>query len=98
MQSVLKQLDVDIEAMMAEVTGDVVAHHAGRLGRALCRRVKHASSRVKKQFTVYAQEESALLVDPSSVAVFARDVRVLRQDADRLEARVRALEVAAEGS
>ncbi|MFN2308970.1 MAG: SCP2 domain-containing protein [Gammaproteobacteria bacterium] len=93
-QAILRALNLDGEELLARVTGDTLAHQAGRLARALGSQARHAGHTLELDLGEYLREEAGLLVDPHAVGAWLDAVDALREDADRLEARLQRLEAA----
>lgn len=88
LQKVLRQLDVDWEAPIAELFGDVVAHHIGRRVRSLGRWGKEAAPRLQRQLQEYIFEEGRLSPGRDEYEDFLGGLSNLTNDIDRLEARI----------
>jgi ubiquinone biosynthesis accessory factor UbiJ len=93
-QDILRALNLDWEELLARVTGDAVAHQAGRAARAAGAQARHVGHTLELNVGEYLHEESGLLVNRHEVDAFMDAVDTLRSDADRLAARLRRLEVA----
>ena len=92
-QAILKNIDIDLEEQLSKITGDTIAHNLG-LG------IKNAKSSIKKGLssliesgTEFAQEEAKITPTHSEVDQFYQEVRTIRDDVERLEARINLLEV-----
>lgn len=85
---VLRNLNWDVEADLAMVVGDIVAHRAVRIGRSLTDSLHQGIKRTTDNVVEYVAEESALLVSPVQVVEFGRAVNTLRDDLARLEKRI----------
>jgi len=85
-------LEVDWEAQLAEVVGDIPAHQLGQFARGLGRWGGEVLESVRLNLGEYLTEEGRLLPPRAEVRAFVEDVTVLRQDADRLAARIARLE------
>jgi ubiquinone biosynthesis protein UbiJ len=90
--SVLAGLDIDWEESLSRLTGDVVAHQIGNSGRAAGRWLEHAAETLPQDLKEYLQEEARLLPGRYEYEEFAEQVETLRDDAERLQARVRRLQ------
>jgi ubiquinone biosynthesis protein UbiJ len=84
----LASLDIDWEEQLSHLTGDVIAHEVGNLTRGFM----HWGSRLTHTFGLnlqeYLQEELRLLPGRYELESFLDDVDRLRDDAERLSARV----------
>lgn len=89
---VLRHLDWDVEADLAAVFGDLLAHRLVACGRALRRHLARAAVNFAANLGEYAQYEAGLLATPAETSAFSHAVSGLRDDAARLEKRLAALE------
>ena len=88
LQKVLRTLDIDWEAQLAAVVGDTLAPPIARSiqkGLSLGRRFKRS---LAANITEYLHYESQCLPPPAALNDFYNDVRNLRDDVDRLAARL----------
>lgn len=97
-QALLAECDLDWEELLSRVTGDVVAHQAGRLAGGLARALRDARETLASDTSEYLQEESRLLPGAIEVRYFLEDVDRLRDDTERLLARVERLRGALDAS
>ena len=89
---VLADLDIDWEEQLSQLTGDIAAHEIGRGIRAAARegaRMRRSSEQILSE---YLTEEARLLPHRFEVEDFIADVDTLRDDAERLAARIALLE------
>jgi ubiquinone biosynthesis protein UbiJ len=88
----LAEADIDWEEVLARRIGDFPAHQVGRLARG----VSGWSRRVVKTLTAdvgeYLKEEARYLPSRAEIDGFLSDIGSLRNDCDRLEARLKRLE------
>jgi len=84
----LKRADLDWEELLSRYTGDVIAHQIGNLARSLTRWSKDAGARLGQDLAEYLLFESALLPPRLEVETFLDAVDQLRNDVDRLAARL----------
>jgi ubiquinone biosynthesis protein UbiJ len=90
-QNLLKSVDIDWEEQLAGVTGDAIAHQAGRAARNLRAWFTRSASHLEQDIGEYLKEESRNLPARDEVDRFLSAVDTLRSDVDRLEARVKRL-------
>ncbi len=88
----LAELDIDWEEQLSKFTGDLVAHELGSAGRHLKRYAEETGDRLARDLGEYLTEEARLLPTAAEVEEFIEQVDELRDDAERLEARVKLLE------
>jgi len=86
------ELDVDLEEQLAAVTGDVVAHQVGNAVRGGRDWGRHAAETLLRNTGEWLTEERRLLPPAAEARHFLAEVDRLREDTDRLEARLRRLE------
>ena len=96
--AVLARLDVDWEEQLSKLTGDVVAHETGRACRAAGRWVTRTGAIVEQDLREYLQEEARFVPTRFEVVEWQDGVDRLRDDVERLAARVARLEEAARAS
>lgn len=92
LRDILAAMDIDWEEHLSRFTGDVIAHQAGNAARAAQRWAQQSSSALLQDTGEYLQYERELLPDRAQVETFMQQVDVLRDDVERLEARVRRLQ------
>ena len=90
-QQLLSYAKPDIEEELSAVVGDVAAHHLGELARGLGRWGREARSTMGANIREYLQEESREAPSRYEVEKFNADVSKLRDDVDRIEARLNRL-------
>ncbi len=93
-QKLLQLARPDIEEELSGVIGDVAAHRLGSLLRGAGRWARDARSTMGVNIREYLQEESRDAPSRYEVERFSKNVGVLRDDVDRLEARLKRLEAA----
>jgi ubiquinone biosynthesis protein UbiJ len=84
----LAGLDIDWEEQLARLTGDVIAHQVGRAARASRRYLDERGSTLERNLNEYLTEEARLVPPRLEFEAWARDVDTLRDDAERLAARI----------
>ena len=92
LQDILVAMDIDWEEHLSRFTGDVVAHQAGNAARASQRWAQQSSTALLQDAGEYLKYERDLLPDRAQVETFMQQVDVLRDDVERLEARVKRLQ------
>lgn len=90
-QRLLSHAKPDIEEELSTVVGDVAAHRLGELARGLGRWGRNARTTMGENIREYLQEESRDAPSRFEVERFGRDVSTMRDDVDRLEARINRL-------
>lgn len=91
-QDLLAGTDWDWEEQLSHVTGDVIAHQAGRLVAQVGRLLRDTRETLADDCSEYLQEESRLLPTRIELRYFLDDVDNLRDAAERLQARVERLQ------
>ncbi len=81
-------LDIDWEEQLSQLTGDWVAHKLGNVARDLSSWGRDTSSTFGKNLQEYLQEELRLLPSRCEIESFLDDVDLLRDDVERLSARI----------
>lgn len=89
---VLGALDIDWEEQLSRLAGDVLAHQIGRGVRGLTRWAGATGRTLVQDLGEYLQEEARLVPARLEAEAFLQDVDDLRDDVERLEARVARLE------
>lgn len=91
LQSLLSHLDIDIDAWLEDLVGDVAAHQLGTLGRAVGTRMKSGLASVQHATERYVLRERAWLVTRTEADTMSHELHQLRLGIERLAARVRQL-------
>jgi ubiquinone biosynthesis protein UbiJ len=91
LQAIAKQLDIDWEAPLANLFGDVIGHQMGNGLRKGFSFGQQAIKGLKRQFEDYLKEESELFPPRWQVDKFLNEVDQLAMRAERLEARMNKL-------
>ena len=92
LQRIVAQMDPDFEEALAERVGDVAAHELVRGVRGLGGWLRGAGTALLADVSEYLSHEAAMTARREEVERFVQDVDDLRDDAERLEARVARLE------
>ena len=82
----------DLEEELARLVGDVAAHQIGEAARSVLRFGERARDTFARNVAEFLQEESRDLVTRTEADEFVRDVETLRDDVERLSARLDRLE------
>ena len=88
---IFANLDIDWEAALADLLGDIPAHIIGETARKSARYRAESKQRIRSALTEVAQEEFKLTPNPSELQQFKLQVRQLAADSDRLVARAQKL-------
>jgi len=87
-QRLLGHAKPDVEEELSGIIGDTAAHGLGELARGFGRWARDARSIMRDNIREYLQEESRDVPSRHEVERFAQDVGRLRDDVDRLAARI----------
>ena len=90
-QAILAQLDIDWEEQLSKVVGAAVAHQLGNLWRGFRGWGRRTSDILLRDGAEYLQQELRALPPRHAVEQFLSAVDTLREDADRLAARIERL-------
>ena len=82
-------LQIDWEEQLAKLTGDVPAHHAGKLLKRASQWFKQLENSFTHNVSEYVQEEKNWLPSREALQDFFHDIDTLRMDTDRVEAVMR---------
>jgi ubiquinone biosynthesis protein UbiJ len=78
----------DLEDALSDLIGDVPAHQTGRLGRMALGWMRNAAATTVRNVSEYLAHERRDLVPRNEGERFLKGVDALREDVDRLEARI----------
>ena len=92
LDKVFRDMRWDIEAELAPLLGDMLAHRIATMGQNAMRTVRHAGQSAQTSASEYLVEEVGLIARKMDVARFMREVDTLVDDVARLEARLIHLE------
>jgi len=91
LKAVMEHLDPDWEEELSHFVGDVAAHQIGRTARGMKDWLTSVHRTVEQNTAEYFQEEAKLLAKHEQVERFITDVDHLRDDVERLAARIEQL-------
>ncbi|SFC11563.1 ubiquinone biosynthesis protein UbiJ [Microbulbifer thermotolerans] len=91
LQAIMRDLDIDWEAPLAQLVGDVPAHAVGEALRTLSSWLRDGFSRAPAAAAEAVSEEWRLTPPQAQFEAFAEDLRALSLATERLEARVNLL-------
>lgn len=84
-------LHIDWEEYLSHLTGDVSAHHIGRLLRNTTSWLKKTEQNTTDNIRDYIHEEKTWLPAKEALQDLFNDIDVLRMDTDRIEAKIKML-------
>ena len=87
-QALLARLDIDWEEHLSNVVGDAAAHQLGQFWHGFRNWGQQTSAMLLRDGSEYLQQELRVLPSRPAVESFLSAVDVLREDTDRLEARL----------
>ena len=90
-KNIFSQMDIDWSEPLANLLGDGLAYQIQQSGSKLAYWGKESVKSVSTSFSEYLQEESRDVVTDTELNIFNEAVDQLRNDVDRLQARVNAL-------
>lgn len=91
LNELLSTLDIDWEAALAELLGDIPAHIIGEVVRKSAKFSADNRERATSALREISQEELKLTPTPDEYNLFKQDVRQLASDTDRLMAKIQRL-------
>ena len=86
------ELQIDWEDHLSRLTGDVPAHHIGRLIQGVGNWLRQAEQTVTQNTSEYLHEEVACFPPAIALQDFYSDIDTLCMDVDRMEARIKQLQ------
>ena len=87
-KNVFSQMDIDWSEPLAGLLGDSLAYQLQQTGRKLGRWGENTVKSVSDSFSEYLQEESRDVVTETELEIFNENVDRLREDVDRLQAKI----------
>jgi ubiquinone biosynthesis protein UbiJ len=94
----LKAARPDLEEELSRLIGDVAAHQVGNAARSLAGFAQRSVKTFTQNISEFLQEEGRDVPSRTEAEEFIRDVDRLRDDVDRIEARIVMLETKRSGS
>lgn len=94
LRALLAGLEFDWEERLSRFTGDPIAHGVGEMARRAGRAVGYAGDRLLRDVAEYLRDETRELVSKGEVTVFVDGVDTVRDDVERLAARIARVEAA----
>ncbi|NOQ89056.1 MAG: hypothetical protein GQ550_09045 [Gammaproteobacteria bacterium] len=87
-KNIFSQMDIDWTEPLAELVGDSLAHQLHQSGKKIGRWGKDSVKSVAMSSSEYLQEESRDVVTETELNIFNESVDKLRDDVDRLQAKI----------
>ena len=91
-QSIMQNIEIDLEEPLSKWIGDSAAYQFGKFIRGTRSVVANAGKTLALDMSEYLRFESGMLPDDLLVEEFCKEVDVLREDVDRFSQRVKKLE------
>lgn len=91
-RDLLRGVELDWEEWLSRLTGDLLAHQLGEALRGFSGWSRRAADSLRMDVSEYLREESGALPTRGEVETFMDGVDILREDTDRLAARIARLE------
>jgi len=92
LRHLIANLEIDWEEQLSKLTGDIAAHQIGNEVRRFDRWARQGVDTLTRNVGEYLTEEVRLLPSEAELSAFLDEVDRLRENADRLEARVSRME------
>lgn len=96
LNKLFREVRWDIEAELAPLLGDIVAHRVATTTQKAAHSLRHAGHALQSSLSEYVVEETALLARKHDIARLAAEIDTLVDDVARFEARLMRLESAAQ--
>lgn len=94
LQALFAEIDIDWEEHLARLVGDAAAHQIGNAVRDFTAYGRRVFDTLFQNTSEYVQHEARVLPPSGAMMAFVAAVDTLRDDTDRLEARIRRLQQA----
>jgi len=91
-QALFMELDIDWEEALAKFTNDSFAHTLGQFVRSFKKRNQELFASFTNSVTDYLQEEKKILPSPNEVEAFYQEIESIRDQVERIDARLERLE------
>jgi len=88
LQKLLKNLDIDWEAALSDIIGDIPAHAVGRSVRSSLQWKKNILKRTTKVAVEFGQEEIQIIPSPIEAMNFADSVKKVQNEVERLTLKI----------
>jgi ubiquinone biosynthesis protein UbiJ len=92
LQALLRDLDIDWEYHLSKLVGDIPTQAAADTMRKADAELRRAGTRMRENVSEYLFEESGMLPHADELDAFYRDIADLKLRADRVQARLDALQ------
>ena len=93
LKDIIANLDPDWEEFLSPVLGDALVHQLALASQSISVWLDRTRSSLQQNTSEYLQEEAELVAPNSEICDFCLEVDVVRASTDRLEARVKRLEL-----
>jgi len=90
-KNIISQMDIDWSEHLAKLLGDGLAYELQQTGKSIEQWRKNTAESVSLSVSEYLQEESRDVLSEAELAIFNNSVDQLRNDVDRLQARIKLL-------
>ena len=89
---IISEVEIDWEELLSTATGDIVAHQAGQFFQQSKGWLDDTAQAMRLNTSEYLQEESRVLPAEVEIQTYLDEVDVLRDDVERIEARLARLQ------
>jgi len=90
-RALLRDVDIDWEEYLSKATGDVIAHKIGDVFRGTINFAKQSKNNFNHNVSEYLHEEIRALPSREEISDFFNDVDLLRNNIERVEAKINLL-------
>lgn len=88
LRDLLQKIDIDWEEHLSKLTGDILAHKIGHQVRKTIQFTQHSITTLEENIKEYLHEEVRYFPTSQQLEEFYQNIATLRDDVDRLEARI----------